>query len=296
MGWQYKAGQYLSLIKFSHTLFALPFALIGFGLAVTVFGHDFEGHIFLKVLICMVTARTSAMAFNRYLDRDMDARNPRTATREIPAGRVSPREALGLTLISSALFLFTTWTINPLCFYLSFLALAIILFYSYTKKFTSWCHLVLGLGLSLSPIGAFLAVTGYFAWIPVLFSLIVMTWVAGFDILYSLQDMDFDRDHALHSVPSRFGISGALWISRGLHLLSAAGVILVPLWASLGWVYWLGAALFLGLLVFQHRIVGKGDLSRINLAFATTNGVISLVYAFFTLWALWAVWNPDSLF
>lgn len=286
MGWSYRAGQYLSLIKFSHTIFALPFALIGFGLAVTAFGHEFRIPVLIQVLICMVTARTAAMAFNRFLDREIDARNPRTAQREIPAGKVSPREALALTLVSSLAFVITSWTLHPLCFYLSFPALAIILLYSYTKKFTSWCHLVLGLGLSLSPIGAFLAVTGYFAWVPVLFSIIVLTWVAGFDILYSLQDQEFDRDQSLHSIPSRFGIFGSLWISRTLHAVAGVGVLLAPLWVEVHGIYWLGAAIFLGLLVFQHRVVGQGNLSRINLAFATTNGVISLVYAFFTLWSL----------
>src|SRR4051812_19821731 len=171
---------YLSLIRFSHTVFALPFAFIGFTLAVVYFHFGFRWDLLLKMLLCMVFARSAAMAFNRYLDRNYDALNPRTAKREVPAGVIKPGHALAFTIISSLLFITTTWFINSACFYLSFVALFVILFYSYTKRFTALCHLVLGIGLSLSPIGAFLAVTGSFALLPVLFSLLVLTWVAGF--------------------------------------------------------------------------------------------------------------------
>lgn len=286
LGIQGRTTQFFSLIKFSHTLFALPFALIGYSLAVTKYGHSFSWVLFIKVLICMVAARTAAMAFNRYLDRRIDALNPRTALREIPAGKIKASEALVLTILSCLVFMVTCWTLNPLCFYLSFPALFIVLYYSFTKYFTSWCHLVLGLGLSLSPIGAFLAVTGYFASLPLFFSLIVLSWVAGFDILYSLQDMDFDRKQQLFSVPARFGMRKSLWIARFLHFLSALGVVWVGWIGAFHPLYWVGVALFIGLLMFQHKVVWKGDLSRINLAFATTNGVISLFYAAFTILAL----------
>jgi 4-hydroxybenzoate polyprenyltransferase len=180
--------KYLSLIKFSHTIFALPFAAVGFSLAVKATGGGLSLQKLMAVVLCMVFARSAAMAFNRYLDRRFDALNPRTATREIPAGQISPRNALLFTISSSALFIATTWAINPLCFALSFVALAVILFYSYTKRFTPLCHLVLGVGLALAPIGAYLAVTGQFAVLPLLLSGAVFCWVAGFDIIYALQD------------------------------------------------------------------------------------------------------------
>lgn len=279
---------YLSLIRFSHTIFALPFAFIGFTLGVLDLrksGHayPFRWQTLVEVLLCMIFARSAAMAFNRFLDRRFDALNPRTAKREIPAGIIAPQHALVFTIISSVLFVATTWFINAACFYLSFVALFVILFYSYTKRFTALCHLVLGVGLSLSPIGAYLAVTGYFAWLPVMFSLLVLTWVAGFDIIYALQDEDFDRSQKLHSIPSAIGVRRALFVSVLLHLCSAAFVVGAGLLGYANWLYWAGAAIYIALLVYQHWLVKPADLSKVNMAFANTNGIASVVFAAFTI-------------
>ena len=226
------------------------------------------------------------MAFNRYLDRHFDALNPRTAIREIPSGQISPRNALLFTIISSLLFIATTWFINPLCFALSFVAIAVVLFYSYTKRFTPLCHLVLGVGLGLAPIGAYLAVTGHFALVPVLLSFAVFTWTAGFDIIYALQDESFDRAHGLHSIPAALGGKNALLVSNILHLITAVLIILIGVQGHFHPVYWLAAAAFIGLLIYQHRIVTPTDLSRVNLAFGTTNGIASVLFAVGTITAL----------
>lgn len=274
---------YLSLIKFSHTIFALPFALLGFFLATLESGRGLSGRLFLLVLLCMVFARSAAMAFNRYLDRDIDVQNPRTASREIPAGVISPRAALAFVLLNSLLFIATTWFINPICFFLSPVALLVTLGYSYTKRFTFLCHFVLGLGLSLAPAGAYLAVQGQFALLPVLYSAAVLLWVSGFDIIYALQDDDFDRSLQLYSVPVALGRNGALRLSSILHL-ACAGIILLAsylLYAqypAFGWIHWAAAAIFITLLVYQHTLVKPHDLSKVNLAFFTTNGVASLLF------------------
>ncbi|RYD51448.1 MAG: 4-hydroxybenzoate octaprenyltransferase [Sphingobacteriales bacterium] len=278
--------KYLSLIKFSHTIFALPFAAVGFSLAVKATGSGLSLQKLIAVVLCMVFARSAAMAFNRYLDRRFDALNPRTATREIPAGQISPRNALLFTISSSVLFIATTWAINPLCFALSFVALAVILFYSYTKLFTPLCHLVLGVGLALAPIGAYLAVTGEFATLPVLLSGAVFCWVAGFDIIYALQDEAFDRAQGLHSIPEALGGRNALLVSRLLHACAAALIITVGIYGQLHPLYWAAAAVFIGLLLYQHSIVSPADLSRVNLAFGTTNGIASVLFAVGTIGAL----------
>ena len=277
---------YLSLIKFSHTVFALPFAFIGFALAVVYEQQTFEWHLLIKMLLCMVFARTAAMAFNRYLDRKFDALNPRTAQREIPAGIIKPGNALMFTIINSALFILTTWFINTLVFYLSFVAIFIILFYSYTKRVTALCHIVLGIGLSLSPIGAYLSVTGYFSWLPVMFSLAVVTWVSGFDIIYALQDEEFDKSQHLHSIPAALGRKGALRISEILHLLAASFIVTAGFIGHLNWLYWVGAGIYIGLLIYQHILVKPYDLSKVNMAFANTNGLASVVFAAFTIVSL----------
>ena len=226
-------SNYLSLIKFSHTLFALPFALIGFFLGIFEHrnfyssgspGMDILLFRFILVLICMVTARSAAMAFNRWLDRHFDARNPRTAIREIPRGIIAPHSALRFVIICCVLFTTTCWFINPICFFLSPVALFVVLFYSYTKRFTPLCHLVLGIGLSLAPIGAFLAVTGRFEILPILFSAAVVCWVSGFDIIYAMQDVDFDKSEKLFSIPVALGKKKALIISSFLHILSTVFV------------------------------------------------------------------------
>lgn len=298
---------YLSLVKFSHTIFAMPFALIGFFLAVTRFnpaieefnvgqwnlnrtigwGADVTNFVwredvlvkFILVILCMVFARSAAMAFNRYLDRHIDALNPRTAIREVPRGIITPKNALVFTIVNCVLFILTTFFINRICFFLSPVALAVVLGYSYTKRFTPLCHLILGLGLSLAPIGAYLAVTGRFDWLPILFSFAVIFWVSGFDIIYSLQDEDFDKTQRLYSIPASVGKEKALRISELLHLLSAACVVAAGKIGHFGWVYWIGVLVFGGMLIYQHSIVKPKDLRRVNIAFMTANGIASVVFA-----------------
>lgn len=294
--------KYLSLVKFSHTIFALPFAMIGFFLGLvgykalnTIGWHTFIGKgIFLGkpigltlneflikfflVLCCMVTARSAAMAFNRYLDRSFDAKNPRTAIREIPAGIISPNSALRFTMLSCTLFLVSCYFINTICFYLAPVALFVILFYSYTKRFTPLCHLVLGLGLSLAPIGAYLAVTGRFDLLPVLFSFAVIFWVSGFDIIYALQDVEFDQSQQLYSIPSVLGKKKALNVSKFLHFLSAVCVVTAGVYGGFHWFYWVGIAVFVGMLFYQHSLVKPNDLSKVNIAFMTANGIASVVF------------------
>ena len=288
---------YLSLIKFSHTIFAMPFAMIGFFLAIlrtTGYGSSETDHSsayfeslttesllikFVLVVLCMVFARSAAMAFNRYLDKNFDALNPRTAIREIPAGIISANKALMFVVANCVAFIVTTWFINLLCFYLSFVALFVILFYSYTKRFTALCHLVLGLGLSLAPIGAYLAVTGRFDVLPVLFSFTVLFWVSGFDIIYALQDEEFDKSQQLHSIPVWLGKRKALRFSELLHLCSALLVIVIGIYGQFSWLYWAGSTVFCGMLVYQHSIVKPADLSKVNIAFMTANGVASVAFA-----------------
>lgn len=223
------------------------------------------------------------MAFNRWLDVKWDALNPRTAIREIPMGIISKNSALRFVIVNCLLFVLCTWFINPLCFGLSFVALAVVLGYSYTKRFTPLCHLVLGLGLSLAPIGAFLAVRGHFALLPILFSLTVIFWVSGFDVIYALQDEEFDRSNRLYSMPAWLGKAKALRVSELLHLLSILCVIIAGLYGGLGICYWGGVALFIGMLIYQHLIVKPNDLSRVNLAFMTANGIASVVFAGFVI-------------
>lgn len=303
---------YLSLVKFSHTIFAMPFAMIGFFLALAGPGYGglsgFGGQngeisadsllvkltvsnnpfalvalYLLLVIACMVFARSAAMAFNRYLDRSFDARNPRTAIREIPAGILKANNVLLFTIINCLLFITCTFFINRICFYLSPVALLVVLGYSYTKRFTPLCHLVLGVGLSLAPIGAYLAVTGAFALLPVLFSFAVVFWVSGFDIIYALQDEEFDRSEKLFSIPSWLGKSKALRVSEILHLLSAGCVVAAGIYGQFHWLYWLGVAVFAGMLVYQHSIVKPHDLRKVNIAFMTANGIASLVFAVFVI-------------
>jgi 4-hydroxybenzoate polyprenyltransferase len=274
---------YLSLIKFSHTIFAMPFALIGYMLGVKYLNFDFSIYTFLLVILCMVFARSAAMAFNRYLDRQFDALNPRTAIREIPKGIISPRNALAFTIISCTCFIVCTYFINPICFYLSPVALAVVLGYSYTKRFTPLCHLVLGLGLSLAPIGAYLAVIGSFHWLPILFSLAVLFWVSGFDIIYALQDVEFDQSQRLFSIPAKLGKARALRVSELLHLFSALAVIAAGSLGGFGILYWIGVLVFGGCLIYQHSLVKPNDLRKVNIAFMTTNGIASVVFAVFVI-------------
>lgn len=274
---------FLSLIKFSHTIFAMPFAMVGFFVGITVSGGEMNWQKLLLVIFCMVFARSAAMAFNRWLDRNIDAANPRTQIREIPAGLIKPNAALAFVITNAVLFVATTWFINPICFWLSPVALAVVLGYSYTKRFTWLCHLVLGLGLSLAPLGAYLAVTGSFGWIPILYSGAVLLWVAGFDVIYALQDADFDRSQRLYSMPSFFGPKQALRISEWMHLGTATLMVLAARHLASAapqtdWMLWIGTGAFLLLLLYQHLLVKPNDLSKVNMAFFTTNGIASLLF------------------
>ena len=274
---------YFSLVKFSHTIFAMPFAFIGFFLAIKDSPDSISIKLLLLVLLCMVFARNAAMSFNRLVDRHYDLNNPRTNQREIPKGVITPKASAYFTLINSILFIATTYFINHLVLLLSPIALFVVLFYSYTKRFTWLCHFVLGLGLSLAPIGAYLAVTGKFNLVPLLYSFIVFFWVAGFDIIYALQDESFDKSQNLKSIPAKVGIKKALHIATLLHIVVAAIVLLIGIKFDFNIWYWLGSLVFITLLGYQHFIVSPNDLSRVNLAFATTNGIASIIYSIFNI-------------
>ncbi|HLG36324.1 MAG TPA: UbiA-like polyprenyltransferase [Bacteroidia bacterium] len=276
-------SNYLSLVKFSHTVFALPFALIGFFLALHFNAVLFQWQLLMKVLLCMILARTAAMAFNRYADREIDSKNERTAIREIPSGIINANAALALTVFSSLLFIVTCYFINPLCFYLSPVALLVTLGYSFTKRFTSLSHFILGLGLSLAPTGAYLAVTGKFHLLPIPFSFAVLTWVSGFDIIYALQDVDFDRKQKLFSIPAWLGEKNALVFSSVLHFLTACFLTWAGIYANFGMLYWIGSVIFFLMLIYQHSIVKPNDLSRVNISFFTTNGIASVVFSIFVI-------------
>ena len=279
-----KFSNYLSLIKFSHTIFALPFALIGYFLAIEFSTFSFDVILLLKVILCMVFARSAAMAFNRYIDRDIDSANERTAkVREIPNGSIKAKSALIFVIISSALFVATTFFINDICFYLSPVALIGVLGYSLTKRFTALCHLVLGVGLSLAPIGAYLAVTGSFAWLPLYFSFAVLFWVAGFDMIYSLQDEDFDKKMGLNSIPAKIGRKATLNLSVLFHAITAGYLIAAAFDANANILFWMGTFIFISLLVYQHLLVKPNDLSKVNIAFFTTNGIASLIFSIFVI-------------
>lgn len=275
-------GNFLSLVKFSHTIFALPFALLGFFLGVIDAG-TWSWKQLVLVILCMVFARSAAMAFNRWQDRDIDVKNPRTAVREIPAGTISSRAAVAFVVINCLLFIGAAGLLNPLCLYLSPIALLVILGYSYTKRFTYLCHFVLGLGLALAPVGAYLAVTAAWSPLPVLYGIVVLLWVSGFDIMYALQDEEFDRNEELFSIPVRLGTVKALRLSRLLHM-TCTGVLVCAItlqttnYVEFYWLTMLAGAVFAACLIYQHSLVKPGDLSRVNLAFFTTNGVASVVF------------------
>lgn len=238
---------------------------------------------FILILVCMITARSAAMAFNRYADRKYDEKNPRTAIREIPSGIITPKNALWFVVINCTLFIAATSFINPLCFYLSPVALAVVLGYSLTKRFTFLCHLILGIGLGLAPIGAFIAVTGKFEILPLFFSFAVFFWVSGFDIIYALQDEQFDKENNLYSIPAYFGMEKAKWISRILHLCSAACILAAGIYGHFHFSYWIGFVIFSGLLIYQHSLVIRFGLKKIDMAFFTANGIASVVFAIFVI-------------
>lgn len=281
-----KITNYGKLIRFSHTVFALPFALASVALAWP--SHPLTFRSFVWILIAMVGARSAAMAFNRLVDRRFDALNPRTQQWELPRGTVRVWEAVIVTVISSLIFVYAAYQLNFVCFVLSPIALAIIFFYSLTKRFTWTSHLFLGLALSLAPIGAWLAVSSPPVDLlelstPLFLGLAVLFWLAGFDVIYSLQDYAFDRKEGLHSIPVRFGIAGALWFSSFFHLCTVAFLAAVGFSAQMGIIYWVGFAIIAIILFWEHRLVTPGDLSRINRAFFDFNAYVSLGYLMTTV-------------
>jgi 4-hydroxybenzoate polyprenyltransferase len=276
-------GNYLRLVKFSHTLFSMPFALASFFLAMREEEAELSWRLLGLVVLCVVLARNAAMGFNRYADHRYDIRNPRTSKREIPAGIINPRSALAFVVINALLFMAAAWFINPLCFYLSPVALAVILGYSITKRFTPLCHLILGVGLALAPLGAWLAVTGKFHPVPVLLACSVLCWVSGFDIIYALQDEEFDKAFKLRSIPAAIGKKRALLISTLLHLVSFGFLVSVTILSGLGITGTVGTSLFGLLLLYQHLIISPTDISRVNISFFTTNGIASLLWAAFVI-------------
>jgi 4-hydroxybenzoate polyprenyltransferase len=274
---------YFSLVKFSHTVFAMPFALIGFSLAVSQPEYDLKLRLLLLIILCMIFARNTAMGFNRLVDKKFDALNPRTSKREIPAGMISPGAATIFVIVNAVLFIATSGFINKLTLFLSPVALLVIMGYSLTKRFTALCHFILGLGLSLAPIGAYVSVTGKFSLLPVIYSFIVLTWVSGFDIIYALQDDDFDKSNKLYSLPSVVGRKNALRISVMVHAITFILVATAGINGEGGIIFWAGAAVFSLLLIYQHSIVSHDDLSRVTLAFGTTNGIASIIFATFVI-------------
>ena len=264
----------LDMIKFEHTVFMLPFAIMSAFIASDGLPALDK---FVWILVAMVGARSCAMAFNRLADAEIDKANPRTSMRAIPAGLIVKGAVWAFTLVSAALLVFAAYKLNPLAFALSPVALVVIMGYSYTKRFTSLSHLWLGTSLSIAPIGAWIAIKGQFDWTPMLLGLAVLLWTAGFDIIYACQDFDFDRKHRLYSIPAKFGIRPALWISSVLHVVMVAVLLGVTLLTDLGVVYLVGVGVVIVILIYEHAIVKPNDLSRVNLAFFTLNGMVSLV-------------------
>lgn len=282
-----KLINYSRLVKFEHTIFALPFALTGFFFAIRQDSDSLSIKLLILVLLCMVFARNAAMGFNRFLDREFDKLNPRTAFREIPAGILEPKSVLLFVVLNAIFFITTTWFINSLCFYLSPVALFVVLFYSYTKRFTPLCHFVLSLGLAIAPIGAYLAVAGQFDWLPLMLGFAVFFWVSGFDIIYALQDEDFDKNLNLKSIPSLLGKKRALDVAKIIHFCTAIFIVIVAILTPANWLHIVGAVIFIGLLAYQHTLVKPNDLSKVNFAFFTTNGIASVIYGLFVIVGLW---------
>ena len=279
-------SNYSKLVKFEHTIFAIPFALIGFFFALEENDASISFKLLALVLLCMVFARNAAMGFNRYLDRKIDKLNPRTAIREIPAGILNPKSVLFFVIINALLFIVATWFINSLCFYLSPVALFVILFYSYTKRLTPLCHFVLSLGLAIAPVGAYLAVAGKFDWLPVILGFVIFFWVSGFDIIYALQDEEFDKGLKLKSIPALLGKKRALNFSKLIHFFAAVFVILVAILTPANWLHLIGSGVFISLLFYQHTLVKYNDLSKVNIAFFTTNGIASVIYGLLVITGL----------
>lgn len=275
-----KIGDYLRLVKFSHTIFAMPFALLSFTYAWLTAPHDAAlWVVLLQVVACMVFARNVAMGFNRWADRKIDAENPRTANREIPAGVISSRGAVVFIIINALLFIATTLTINPLCAWLSPVALFVVMFYSYCKRFTALAHVVLGISLGIAPVGAYIAVTGTTVVECWLLAAVVTTWCAGFDIIYALQDAEFDRKRGLHSIPSHFSATTSLVISTLLHLASVGLLVWFALSQPQTWLLYVGCVLFAMILALEHFLVTPTKQRNIGIAFGTLNAMASMSLA-----------------
>lgn len=278
-----KISKYFRLVKFSHTIFAMPFALMAFAYALWSTEAEFSWWLLLQVVLCMVFTRNVAMGFNRWADRKIDAENPRTADREIPAGVISPRNAMIFVVANALLFVATACTINSLTAILSPVALAVVMFYSYCKRFTSLAHLVLGLSLGIAPAGAYIAVTGTLTLAPCLLSLLVLTWCGGFDIIYALQDAEFDRKRGLHSIPSKFSVATSLYISIALHCISIITLFAFTNYLPQSWLLWCGIVVFSAILVAEHILVTPKKQRSIGIAFGTLNGLASLTLAAFVI-------------
>ena len=274
---------YFGLVKFAHTIFALPFALIAFTFAVTTADARFSWLLLAQVVLCMVFARNVAMGFNRWADRRIDGQNPRTAGREIPAGKISPKEAMVFVVANAVLFIATASSINLLTAILSPVALAVVMFYSYCKRFTSLAHLVLGLSLGIAPAGAYIAATGTLTLAPCILSLLVMTWCGGFDIIYALQDADFDRKNNLHSIPARVSTAVSLYISIALHIVSVVSLIVFATYCPQSPILWIGVTLFCAIIALEHILVTPSRQKNIGIAFGTLNGLASLTLAVFVI-------------
>lgn len=271
--------KYASLVKFGHTVFALPFALMAYVYALRSTATPFDAWLLVKILACMVLARNAAMGFNRWADRHIDAENPRTAAREIPSGRISPQAALAFVAANAVGFMFVAALINGLTFALSPLALFIILSYTYVKRYSAWVHVVLGISLAIAPVGAYIAVTGYITFVPLLLAGCVITWVSGFDILYSLQDAEFDRSHGLHSVPVRLTPRGAVWVSIVLHAATVYTLAVIGMSYPTGIAYKIGACIFTAVLIAEHVMFTPGRAGHIGAWFGLMNGMASTAYA-----------------
>lgn len=280
-----KVRDYLSLVKFSHTIFAMPFALLAFVYAVKSSSELIAESapywwavLLVQVVLCMVFARNVAMGFNRWADRFIDAENPRTAMREIPAGKITSREAVWFIAVNAVLFIIVSATINPLCGWLSPVALAVVMFYSYCKRFTSLAHIVLGISLGIAPVGATIAVCGEITTASIILALGVMCWSAGFDIIYALQDAQFDRERGLCSIPSRFSAFTSLVISALLHVVSVSMIVTYTTLQPQSWLAWLGCAMFAAILLLEHILVTPTRQRNIGIAFGTLNALASVAY------------------
>ncbi len=273
----------LEMIKFEHTIFALPFAFTG---AVLAAGGIPSGRTILWIVAAMVGARSAAMGFNRWADRHIDARNPRTSTRALPLGLVTPGQVVVFIIASSALLVVAAFMLNPLAFYLSPLALAVVFFYSYTKRFTYLSHAVLGLSLSLAPIGAWIAVRGSIDPPALVLGAAVLFWLVGFDTLYALQDIEFDRKSGLHSIPQRFGVRRSLWMARAAHLVTFLLLFWLQVILPLGCLYATGVLVAGAILVYEHSLVKENDLAKLNVAFFNMNGYLSVTVFVFTLFEI----------